>query len=131
MAFDEKEKKFMQLRAIHGKSLETISKKIGVPLDTLLDWDFQFVDEMIDLKALEYDKIVEKYKLSNVNRFKYLAELYDRLKNELNTRDFTGLPTDKLYDIFTDVYFQIQDHLQSESDEDWDEIPEDFEEYEG
>ena len=35
--------------------------------------------------------------------------MYKRLQGELDKRDFTGLPTDKLYDIFNDVYDLIEE----------------------
>jgi hypothetical protein len=68
----------------------------------------QFIDEIIDLRFKAYDKVIEKYELSSFSQFEYLAELYTKLKKELNKRDFSGLPTDKLYYILDDVSARIK-----------------------
>ena len=114
----EQEQKFLALR-VQGKSLKTIAKELNVPIDTVLEWDFELSDDIYDAKKLEYDKIVEERDLAGVSRFKYLAELYERLKKELDKRDFSGLPTDKLYIILNDVYERIQKHHSNTDENDW------------
>lgn len=115
---NEQEQKFLELR-VQGKSLKSISKELDIPTDILLDWDFELAEDVHDAQSIEYDKIVEEYELTHVNRFKYLAELYGRLKKELDKRDFSGLPTDKLYIILSTVYEQIQNQLKSNEPNDW------------
>jgi len=70
----------------------------------------------------EYDKIVQKYGLSYLNQFKYHAELFKRLKAELGKRDFTGLPTDKLYYMLNHVQENINATIDYVIDPDDDEI---------
>ena len=53
----------------------------------------------------------QKYGLSYLNQFKYQAELHKRLKAELDKRDFTGLPTDKLYYIINHVQENLNDTI--------------------
>jgi hypothetical protein len=103
-----KQNEFIQLFAISGKSLETISAKLGEDKNTLLEWEAQFKNEIIQAKAEMFDNILEQNKLSSIERFSYLCGLYNRLKAELDKRDFSGLPTDKLYYILDDVYELIK-----------------------
>ena len=107
----EKQQTFLKLRVIEGKSLDTISAETGVEKAELMKWSQQLHEQMEEMKAIEYDKLIEQYGLSNLKRIEYLGELYNRLKDELDKRDFTGLPTDKLYYILSDVRDKIS--LQS------------------
>ena len=99
----EPQKKYIELRAIKGKSINTIAKKLNIDIDQLKNWEFELEDEIREAKALEYDRLLEKYELAYMQRIEYLGNLYVRLKNEVDKRDFSGLPTDKLYFILMDV----------------------------
>jgi len=103
-----KQKDFIRLWAISGKSMETISNELDEEKPTLVKWEKQFKKEIITAKAEQFDKILENNNLSDITRFNYLCDLYNRLKKELDNRDFTGLPTDKLYYILDDVYDLIK-----------------------
>ena len=103
-----KQNDFIRLWSTSGKSMETIAAEIGENRDSLLKWEHQFKKEIIILKADAFDKILENNNLSSVSRFTYLCELYNKLKKELDNRDFTSLPTDKLYYILDDVYDLIK-----------------------
>ncbi|KAA3617794.1 MAG: hypothetical protein D8M58_00400 [Calditrichaeota bacterium] len=112
-----KQKEFIQLWAISGKSIDSISSEINEEKSTLIKWEKQFKKEINSAKAEEYDKILENNSLSSINRFTYLCELYNRLKNELDKRDFSGLPTDKLYYILDDVYDLIKSIKENTNNE--------------
>ena len=98
-----KKEKFLNLIVKEGKSIPTIAEKLEMNIDDAYELKEELEVDIIDLKAKEYDKIVQKYGLSYLNQFKYRAELYKKLKSELYKRDFTGLPTDKLYYILNHV----------------------------
>lgn len=126
------EKKFLELLVKKGNSIPTIAEKLGIDIEKAYDLNEELELEIMDLKAKEYDKIVQKYGLGHLNQFKYSAELYKRLKAELDKRDFTGLPTDKLYLILMDVQEKINSSIDSLydsedfDDEYLDDIEEDF-----
>ena len=75
------------------------------------------VDFLLKAKALQYDKLLEKYELSYIHRIDYLGSLFMRLKNEINKRDFSGLPTDKLYFILMDVKDRIEQSTPEDEDD--------------
>jgi hypothetical protein len=102
-----KKEKFLNLVVKEGKSIPTIAEKLEMNIDDAYELREELDINIIDLKAKEYDKIVQKYGLSYFNQFKYRAALYKKLKSELDKRDFTGLPTDKLYYILNHVQEEL------------------------
>ncbi len=108
----EEQKSFVRMRAIEGKSITSISRELEQDEATLRQWDEKLSDEIQRAKAAEYDRIIEYFKLDKVSRIRYLAETYVRLQKELDKRDFSGLPTDKLYYILNDVYMLIEEEQQ-------------------
>jgi hypothetical protein len=103
MIDNSKKEKFLKMIVKEGKSLPSIAEKLNMNIDEVFELKEELDIDILDLKAQEYDKIVQKYGLNYLNQFKYQAELYERLKKELDKRDFTGLPTDKLYYILNHV----------------------------
>ena len=114
MALTKKQKEFIEARALQKKSIPSLVDSLKMTEIELSEWEMQFIDEIIDLRFKTYDKLVEKYELSNFSQFEYLAELYLKLKNELNKRDFSGLPTDKLYYILDDVSARLESISEDE-----------------
>ena len=112
MKDNSKKEKFLNMIVKEGKSIPTIAEKLEMNVDDAFELKEELDLDIIDLKAKEYDKIVQKYGLSYLNQFKYQAELYKKLKAELDKRDFTGLPTDKLYYIIN----HVQENLNSTID---------------
>ena len=111
MQDNSKKEQFLSMVVKEGKSIPTIAEKLGMTVDDAYELKEELDLDIIDLKAKEYDKIVQKYKLSYLNQFKYRAELYKKLKLELDKRDFTGLPTDKLYHILNHVEENLNDTI--------------------
>jgi hypothetical protein len=131
MKDNSKKEEFLNMLVKEGKSIPTIAEKLEMNVDDAYELKEELDLDIIDLKAKEYDKIVQKYGLSNLNQFKYRAELYKRLKFELDKRDFTGLPTDKLYYILNHVQENINatiDYVINPEDSDIDYLDDDFEE---
>lgn len=120
---DSKKSEFLSKRVQEAKSLRQISDEMNIPVETLMAWSTELKSEIEKLKAVEYDKIIERYQLGNIKRLEYLGELYVRLKRELDKRDFTGLPTDKLYYILSDVREKIGIHSKSDLYEVLNELP--------
>lgn len=105
---NQQKEKFIYMRAIEGKSIPFISKETGLSVGELNDYDLKLANELLKAKADEYDKLLEKNSVNSINRFQHLLEIYNRLKTEIDKRDFSGLPTDKLYYMMNDVYELIE-----------------------
>jgi transcriptional regulator with XRE-family HTH domain len=90
--------KFLELRA-QGKSLRAIESEIGTNRGTLAKWEREYGDELRNLKAIEHDAMREKYFLTNQAQLELLGTQFTRLKEELEKRDLSDIPTPKLFEL--------------------------------
>uniref|UniRef100_UPI0040482C43 hypothetical protein n=1 Tax=Algoriphagus sp. TaxID=1872435 RepID=UPI0040482C43 len=95
----ETKRRFIELRA-KGYSFDKIAKELGKAKQTLLDWSRELDQEIAQTKALELDSLYESYGLYKEARLKTLGEILSKLKKEVDNRDLTDLPTDRLLDLF-------------------------------
>jgi transcriptional regulator len=95
----ETKRRFIELRA-KGYSFDKIAKELGKAKQTLLDWSRDLDQEIAQAKALELDSLYESYGLYKEARLKTLGEILSKLKKEVDKRDLTDLPTDRLLDLF-------------------------------
>jgi len=95
----ETKRRFIELRA-KGYSFDKIAKELGKAKQTLLDWSRDLDQEIAQAKALELDSLYESYNLYKEAWLKTLAEILSKLKKEVDNRDLTDLPTDRLLDLF-------------------------------
>ena len=68
-------------------------------------------------KAMTKNDILYSYQVARDNRLRYFAELYRKLKNEIERRGLRDVPTDKLYAMFEKCSKYI-DELSGEKRED-------------
>jgi len=94
----ETKRRFIELRA-KGYSFDKIAKELGKAKQTLLDWSRDLDQEIAQAKALELDSLYESYSLYKEARLKTLGEILSKLKKEVDQRDLTDLPTDRLLDL--------------------------------
>jgi len=99
----KQQKIFIQLRAIEGLSLTSIMEKMSVSKATVEKWNRDLNFEVEEAIYERYEQIRERFGISTVRRFNDLASTYQRLRDELNKRDFSGLPTDKVYSMMKDI----------------------------
>jgi intein-encoded DNA endonuclease-like protein len=90
---------FIQLRA-QGLSYSNISKEIGKSKQTLIDWGKELEEEIKNLKAIELKAIYEKYFLLKKARLQSFGIVTQRIRQEIESRDFSDIPTEKLLDMF-------------------------------
>lgn len=90
--------KFLELRA-QGKSFRAIESEIGTNRGTLAKWQREYKEELKNLKAIELDAMREKYLLTTQAQLELLGAQFMRLKEELEKRDLSEIPTTKLFDL--------------------------------
>jgi len=93
-----KKESFIELRA-RGLSFDKIARRLKVCKQTLIDWGRDLEEEIANLKAVELEALYEKYFLLKESRIKTFGELLGRINKELETRNLSDIPTDKLLDI--------------------------------
>jgi len=106
----EIKQRFIELRA-KGYSFDKIAKELGKAKQTLLDWSKDLDLEIAQAKALELETLYESYSLYKEARIKTLGEILLKLKSEIDQRDLTDLPTDKLLDLFLKYEGVVKDTL--------------------
>ncbi len=121
MLLDNKQREFIEKVALERKNVYTIAKEMNIPVAQLSKWYDELFDEIIRLKTEQTLNIIEEYDLSHISELEYYAKLHKRLRTELENRDFSGLPTDKLYILLTDIRKNINNILDSISnkEDDW------------
>jgi transcriptional regulator with XRE-family HTH domain len=98
MKGEQTKQKFLELRA-QGKSLRAIEIEIGTSRGTLAKWEQEYREELTNLKAIERDAMREKYLLTNQAQLELLGTQFTRLKEELEKRDLSDVPTPKLFEL--------------------------------
>jgi len=107
MESTELKEKFICLRA-QGFSFDRISKELGKSKQTLVNWSREFDEEITNLKGIELEALNEQYYLSKRRKIEVLGETLNKLKSELDKRDLTDVPTDKLMDLFLKYYTLLE-----------------------
>lgn len=113
---------FITLRA-KGNSYDTIAKKLKVSKNTLISWSKVLQLEIKNYQNFEADATLEKYKMSKNNQLVSLGEQLEKVREEINKRDLSEVPTPKLIDIEMKILASINDNDKSHislSDNDWD-----------
>lgn len=106
----ETKERFIELRA-KGWSFDKIAKELGKAKQTLIDWSKQLQDEIANNKALELEVIYEKYFLLKENRIQTFGEMLTKIKGEIENRDLSDVPTDKLLDLLLKYNTLVKDEI--------------------
>jgi transcriptional regulator with XRE-family HTH domain len=106
--------KFLVLRA-QGKSFRTIEQEIGTSRGTLAKWEQDYSEELKNLKAIERDAMREKFLLTNQAQLELLGTQFTRLKEELERRDLSDIPTPKLFELVLKYSTRLTEDFPMES----------------
>ena len=101
---------FIELRA-KGWSFDKIAKEIGKAKQTLIDWSKELQDEIANRKALELEALYETYYLHRESRLQTFGAMLTKIKKEVESRDLSDVPTDKLLDLFLKYNNQIKEEI--------------------
>lgn len=93
----QKKEQFIILRA-EGQSLRACAKELKVSKDTCAQWDRELEDAIAELRADNLQAVYTQYGLYRESRIKALGDTVNSIDNELASRDFSDIPTDKLLD---------------------------------
>ncbi len=110
METNEKKEKFIQLRA-KGYSFDKIAKKLQMSKQTLIDWNKELEEEISNFKAMELELLYEKYYLTKEQRLQTFGVMLSRLKDEIDIRNLSEIPTDKLLELFLKYNDKVKEEL--------------------
>ena len=106
----EQKEKFIELRA-KGYSFDKIAKELGRAKQTLIDWSKELQEEIANLKALELEALYEKYYLLKETRLQTFGEMLQKIKKEVDKRNLSDVPTDKLLDLYLKYNSQAKEEI--------------------
>jgi transposase len=95
MKSTEQAANFIQLRA-EGRSFNAIAKELQVSKQTAINWSKELEEEIATRRAVELEALYEKHNLTKEGRLQRLGSLLKRLQTEVEKRDLSEVPTEKL-----------------------------------
>jgi transcriptional regulator with XRE-family HTH domain len=99
--------RFIELRG-HGLPLAKIAAEINVSKTTLINWERDFREEIDNLQAAELEAMCDKYCLSVRKRVEFFGDVLNRIQRELETRDLSSIPTEKLFAMYAHFHQEAQ-----------------------
>jgi transcriptional regulator len=102
--------RFIELRA-KGWSFDKIAKELGKAKQTLIDWSKELQDEIANSKALELEALYESYYLLKENRLQTFGAMLTKIKKEVEQRDLSDVPTDKLLELLLKYNNQVKEEI--------------------
>ena len=106
----ETKRRFIELRA-KGYSFDKIAKELGKAKQTLIDWSKDLQEEIANRKALELEALYEGYYLLKEARVRKFGEIIGKLNKELEKRDLSDLPTDKLLGLYLKYSDKVKEEI--------------------
>jgi transcriptional regulator with XRE-family HTH domain len=103
----ETKERFIELRG-KGLPLAKIAAEINVSKTTLISWERDFREEIDNLRALELEATYDKYYLSVRKKVEFFGDVLSRIQGELETRDLSTIPTEKLFAMYAHFYQEAQ-----------------------
>lgn len=110
METTELKERFIELRA-KGWSFDKIAKETGKAKQTLIDWSRELQDEIANRKALELEALYESYYLMRENRLQTFGAMLTKIKEEVERRDLSDVPTDKLLELLLKYNSQVKEEI--------------------
>jgi DNA-binding XRE family transcriptional regulator len=107
----KKTDKFIELRA-EGLSYADIAKKLDVSKQTLITWSKEFKLEIKNAKAINFDALFRKYTVAKEKRIEVFGERLENVLAELDKRDLSKVPTEKLFKIAFDLSDRLKDEAE-------------------
>lgn len=104
------ERKIIQLRAL-GNSYATIAKKTKVAKQTAVDTCKRCKEEIAALHALEIEELHETQRVGYSERITALSSLMRRVREEIDRRDLSDIPTEKLIDLYLKQASALKEEL--------------------
>ena len=100
---EAKQQQFLILRGAYRKSLESIASDLEISKQTAVNWNVRFKDELNNLRQMSLESVLEKCHLVKVDRLHQLADLYNRIHQEIGKRDLAEVSTSSLFRMLFDV----------------------------
>ena len=95
----DKKRRILELRA-RGLSYAKISEEVAVAKQTAIDICKAQEEAIATLQALELEELYETHRITKRERIAAHASLLSRIRTEIESRNLTDVPTEKLIDLY-------------------------------
>ena len=99
---------FYRLRGIDGKSFDQISTELGVSKPTLIKWEKESKGTLDEIRASEIQNLLAQHCYDLKVRLANMVELSKKVNEELQERDFSNCPVNKLIELQINLNAQIE-----------------------
>lgn len=99
---------FYKLRGIDGKSFDQISIELDVSKPTLIKWEKESKGTLDEIRASEIQNLLALHCYDLKVRLGNIIELSKKVNNELQERDFSTCPVNKLIELQISLNAQIE-----------------------
>ena len=89
-------------------SYDKIAKELNVSKSTLIHWSKEFELEIINLRNIEYEALREKFMLNKEKKLEFSREIFDKLIENLRSRNFDEIPSDKLINLILSLLDKLE-----------------------
>jgi transcriptional regulator with XRE-family HTH domain len=103
MKDNETKARFIELRG-QGLPLKSIADEIGVSKTTLVNWEHELKEQVDNVRAMELEALYDRYYLSVRKKVEFFGDVLSRIQGELETRDLSTIPTEKLFAMYAHFY---------------------------
>ena len=87
--------KFVELRA-EGRSFDSIAQELNVSKSALLKWSQELEKEINNAKYYAYQRLIEQYKLTKVERANFIMQALQRVNEAIEQKDVKTLSIKEL-----------------------------------
>lgn len=90
---ESKKEEFLRLRAVEGKSYDSIAQELQISKQCLINWSKELESEIKNIRLQKYESLMDELKVGRYNKIKFYCEQYIRLKEEFAGRDLKDIST--------------------------------------
>ena len=91
----ETKERFVELRA-QGRSFDSIAKELNVSKTTLITWSRELEKEINNAKYLAYQRLIEQYKLTKIERADLIMQALQRVNDAIGQKDVNAMSIKEL-----------------------------------
>ena len=106
----EKKSDILKMRA-QGHSFRKIAEALNVGKQTAVDVCKECEEELSALRALEWEELYEKERITKEERIKAHSELLSKIRREISDRTLADVPTEKLIELVLKVNTSLSEEM--------------------
>jgi hypothetical protein len=98
-----------------GESIQALSDSLYVAESLCLEWEQAHKKEIEQSRFLQTGNLLREKGLTRVNRIETMSKILDKINSEIDRRDFSDIPTDKLIILGVKLQEFMKVEIQSSS----------------